>query len=289
MQKTFRAGVVLSLSLLMLFSAPWLCAQGSDAGKPADKGAPEQKTVEKSPTHSFGERCELTTCVTKVLYFSNITQPTDLQDVVNTLRAIVEIARVQQVLSAQLLVVRATPEQMALAEKLADEIDKAKRRFGAVGYRLDFKVTESEADKKPRSRIYSLVTEAHDAARLSIGRQSPAQSQSEAASDSKQSPDAVSGRSIECRILSESERTVELNVELAFSSSGAKEPGTREAGEDEKAGLNGRGSPRPAQVRVKDYVTVELGKPTVISVLDDPDNERTFQIEVTATRIKEKP
>jgi hypothetical protein len=40
-------------------------------------------------------------------------------------------------------------------------------------------------------------------------------------------------------------------------------------------------------LRFRDHVAVELGKPTVIAVLDDPDYERSFQIEVTANRVKE--
>ncbi len=281
MRKRFRAGFVLSFFVLMLLSAPWLCSQQVDEKNPADRDATEQKTVEKNHVHTYGERCELTTCVTKVLYFSNLSQPTELQDVVNTLRVVAEIARIQQILSARVLVVKGTPEQLALAEKLVDEIDKAKKRFGGVGYRLDFKVSESEGDKKPRFRIYSLVTEARDIAKLSIGRQLPAQSQSEAPPENKRSPDTVAGRNIECRIFSENERTIELHVDVAFSNSD-----TRETAKDEQAGLNGRVNPDPTQVRVKDTVTLELGKPTVISVLDDPDNERTFQIEVTATRMK---
>jgi hypothetical protein len=279
MQKTFRAGVVLSFSILMLLSAPRLCSQEAEEKRPMEKSAPDQK----DQVHIFGQRCETSTCVTKVLYFSNLSQPTDLQDVVNTLRAIVEIARVQMILSSQVVVAKGTPEQLALAEKLADEIDKAKRRFGAVGYRLDFKVIESDSNKKPLSQVYSLVTEAHDSAKLSIGRQLPAQSQSETGPQSKQSPDALSGRSIECRILSETERTIDLHLDVAFDSSRVSEPS-----EGEKPGLTSRDGPAPMQVRVRDHITVELGKPTIISMLDDPDNERTFQIEVTGTRIKER-
>jgi hypothetical protein len=281
MHKRFRAGFRLSLAVFMLLSVSWLCSQEVGGKSPADKGAPEQNTVEKAHVHNFGP-CELTTCVTKVLYFSNLSQPTELQDFVNALRTIAEISRVQQIPSERIVIVRATPDQAALAAKLADEIDNAKRRFGGAGYRLNFKVSESEGDKKLRSRVYSLVTEAHDSAKLSIGRQALAPSQSEADPDKKQSSDEVGGRNIECRILAENERSIELHVDAAFSS-----PGTREAGKDEKARLSGMGSPDPTQLRVKDHVIVELGKPTVISVLDDPDSERTFQIEVTAIRIKD--
>lgn len=300
MNKRFRFGLVFAFSVLILISTPLLRAQEGDTKGPVDKVGPEQKTVEKShssdtdkpceqktaeksPAHSLGGRCELTTCVTKVLYFPNLSQPTELQDVVNTLRVIAEISRVQSLFSARVVVVQGTPEQVALAEKLVDEIDKAKRKFGGVGYRLDFKISESQGDKKLRSRVYSLVTEGRDTAKLSIGEQAPTQNQGEAASENKQSPDAVAGRSIEFLILAENERTIDLRVDVAFSISS-----TRDSGKDEKAGLPGLANPVPAQLRVKDHITLELSKPTVISVLDDPDSERTFQIEMTATRIKEK-
>ena len=289
MQKPFRVVSVSVVSVLMLLCTPWLCSQEAGGKDPADKGVAEQKTVEKPPVHPFGERCDPTTCMTKVLYFSNLSQPNELQDVVNALRTTVDISRVQQLLFAQVLVVRGTPEQVASAEKLANELDMAKRRFGGVGYRLDFKIiSESDGDQKPRSRIYSLVTEAHETAKLSIGGQLPAHSQSDDSSENKQSqsPDAIPGRSIESRIISENEHAIDLYVDVAFSGSATREPAKNKV-EDEKAGLNHRGSPEPAQLRFRDHVAVELGKPTVIAVLDDPDYERSFQIEVTANRVKE--
>jgi hypothetical protein len=284
--RDFTLRFVLSLAVSMLLSVSSVCSQEAGEKGPADKGAPEQNAVEKARAHSFGGPCELTTCVTRVLYFSNLSQPNELQDFVNALRTIAEISRVQQIPAERVVIVRATPDQVALAEKLADEIDKAKRRFGGAGYRLDFKVSESEGDKKLRSRVYSLVTEAHDSARLTIGRQAPP-SQSEADPGKKQSSDAVAGRNIECRILAENERSIELQVDAAFSSPSAGEAG-RDKDEDEKAGLNGMGRRESTQLRLKDHVTVELGKPTVISVFDDPDIERTFQIELTAIRIKDR-
>ena len=179
--------------------------------------------------------------------------------------------------------------KLTKAEKLANELDMAKRRFGGVGYRLDFKIiSESDGGQKPRSRIYSLVTEAHETAKLNIGRQQPAHGQSDDSSENKQSqsPDTIPGRSIESRIISENEHTIDLYVDVAFSGSATREPAKNKI-EDEKAGRNHREGPEPAQVRFRDHVAVELGKPTVIAVLDDPDYERSFQIEVTANRVKE--
>jgi len=41
-------------------------------------------------------------------------------------------------------------------------------------------------------------------------------------------------------------------------------------------------------LRIRENVTVELDRPTVIGRIDDPDSDRSFTIELTATRIKDK-
>jgi general secretion pathway protein D len=72
------------------------------------------------------KRKELEQQVLKTFYLSNISQQTELQDIVNTLRTILELNRVQQIASQGAIVVRGTPDQVALAEKLIGDIDKAK-------------------------------------------------------------------------------------------------------------------------------------------------------------------
>src|SRR3954469_25349000 len=72
------------------------------------------------------KRKELEQNVVKTFYLSNLSQPTELQDVVNAMRTILEINRIQQLPSQSAIVVRGTPDQVALAEKLIGDIDKAK-------------------------------------------------------------------------------------------------------------------------------------------------------------------
>src|SRR5689334_11032190 len=72
------------------------------------------------------KRKELEQSVIKTFYLSNLSQPTELQDVVNALRQILEIQRIQQLPSQNAIVIRGTPDQVALAEKLIGDIDKAK-------------------------------------------------------------------------------------------------------------------------------------------------------------------
>jgi len=254
-----RAGLAPLLLALVVFPSWWTLAQEA----PAAEG-----TAKASKTH-----CEvLSSCVQKVLYFSNVSQPNDLQDVVNAIRAIGDVQRVQQILSGSIIIVEGTPEQIALAEKLADAIDKGKRRFGGLGYRIDLKIQESQGDKKLHSRLYSFVTEARQAATVSIKRRAPLQIAQEPVSEAKPPSEPNPTRSIECRILIENERTLELSVEAEFASDSTSD----------SAGST------PPLLRVRENVTIELDKPTVISRIDDPDGDRSFTIEVTATRIKDR-
>jgi general secretion pathway protein D len=72
------------------------------------------------------KRKELEQSVLKTFYLQNLSQPTELQDVVNAIRAVLDVQRVQQLLSQNALVVRGTPAQIALAEKLVEDLDKAR-------------------------------------------------------------------------------------------------------------------------------------------------------------------
>jgi len=73
-----------------------------------------------------GKRRELEQSVIKTFYLGNVATPTDIQDVVNTIRTILEVQRVQQVPSQNAIVVRGTPDQLALTQKIIDDVDKSK-------------------------------------------------------------------------------------------------------------------------------------------------------------------
>ena len=72
------------------------------------------------------KRKELEQSVIKTFYLGNVSSPNDLQDAVNTIRQILDVSRIQQVASQNAIVVRGTPDQIAMAEKLLNDIDKAK-------------------------------------------------------------------------------------------------------------------------------------------------------------------
>jgi general secretion pathway protein D len=72
------------------------------------------------------KRKDLEQSVIKTFYLSNLSQPTELQDVVNALRQILEISRIQPLPSEGAIVVRGTPDQIALAHKLVSDLDRSR-------------------------------------------------------------------------------------------------------------------------------------------------------------------
>jgi len=89
------------------------------------------------------KRKELEQSVIKTFYLSNLSQPTELQDVVNALRQILEIQRIQPLPSEGAIVVRGTPDQVALAQKLVGDLDKSKPEVV-----VDVAILQISKDKK---------------------------------------------------------------------------------------------------------------------------------------------
>jgi general secretion pathway protein D len=62
----------------------------------------------------------------KTFYLSNTVQAQDLTEIVTGMRQLLDLKRLQQLNAQNAIVVRATPDQLAIAEKMLRDIDKAK-------------------------------------------------------------------------------------------------------------------------------------------------------------------
>src|SRR5262249_416742 len=89
------------------------------------------------------KRKDLEQSVIKTFYLSNLSQPTEVQDVVNALRQILEISPIQPLATEGASVVRGTPDQVALAGKLVGDLDKSKPEVV-----VDVAVLQINKDKK---------------------------------------------------------------------------------------------------------------------------------------------
>ncbi len=72
------------------------------------------------------KRKEVEQSVLKTFYLSNIAAAADLTEAANAIRSLLDVARVHPIPAQNALLVRATPEQLVLAEKLLSDIDKAR-------------------------------------------------------------------------------------------------------------------------------------------------------------------
>jgi len=72
------------------------------------------------------KRKELESNVMKTFYLQNASSTADLTEVVGTLKGMLDIARIQTNATHSTITMRATPEQLVLAEKLISDFDKPK-------------------------------------------------------------------------------------------------------------------------------------------------------------------
>jgi general secretion pathway protein D len=64
--------------------------------------------------------------VIKTFYLSNLTQATELNELVQTLRTLLELTRITPNTSQNAIIIRDTPDKVAVAEKIIQDIDRAK-------------------------------------------------------------------------------------------------------------------------------------------------------------------
>jgi general secretion pathway protein D len=115
-----------------------------------DLVAAESKTFWKAMTSNTifvatdnpAKRKELEESVVKTFYLSNLTAPAEMQDLVNTLRAVLDVSRVQQLISQEAIVIRGTLDQVLLAEKIVHDFDRASPEVI-----VDFALMEVSRDK----------------------------------------------------------------------------------------------------------------------------------------------
>lgn len=70
------------------------------------------------------KRREFEEMVVKVFYLKNITQTTELQEVITTLRTVTDIQKIYNYSTQNALVIRAEADRMLLAEKIINDLDK---------------------------------------------------------------------------------------------------------------------------------------------------------------------
>jgi len=133
-------------------------------------------------------------------------------------------------------------------------------------YRLDFSVNEIDDGKKINTRQYSMNVNADDANEVKIGTKVPV--------DTKQGEFQYIdvGTNIWCRI-EERANGIPLSVRAEISNFATPNDGQQ-------------ARPVLRQLSIKASTVAQLGKPMIVGSVDDPNSKRSFQLEVTVTKLK---
>jgi 3D (Asp-Asp-Asp) domain-containing protein len=134
-------------------------------------------------------------------------------------------------------------------------------------YRLDFSVNEFEDSKKINTRQYSMNLNADDSNEIKIGTRVPVESKQ----GEFQYIDV--GTNIWCRLV---ERPNGLSIAVRSEISNFAMP--------DQQGQQAR--PVLRQLSIKASTVAQLGKPMVVGSVDDPNSKRSFQLEITVTKLK---
>ncbi|MGA9304615.1 MAG: hypothetical protein WBW31_04335 [Candidatus Sulfotelmatobacter sp.] len=132
-------------------------------------------------------------------------------------------------------------------------------------YRIDFSVNEMEDGKKINTRQYSMNLNAEESNEIKIGTRVPVDTNTK--QGEFQYIDV--GTSIWCRL---EERPNGLSIAVRAEISNFAMPD--------------QARPIIRQLSIKASTLAQLGKPMVVGSVDDPNSKRTFQLEVTVTKLK---
>lgn len=252
-----------------------LCAAPALAQSDTQPAAPDARPQTAASPRQF--RPDFTGQVVKTYYFSHLAHPTEIQDVVNAMRTILEIQRVQPVPEHSAIVVRGTEDQVARADKLVADLDQARGGAGPATYKLEFTVHQFENGKKINDRSYSVIVErgrARDDANkysLKAGSRIPVVTGSTSGGVNQYSYMDV-GMNFDCRLWGRDDdltlqSTVEVSSLLLPQQGSASQPTVRQAKADLVSPIAG-------------------AKPVTIASFDEVDAPRRMDIEVTATKLR---
>lgn len=229
-----------------------LAITASAAAQSADKPA-EAKSAPEMAYQTF--------------HLAYLTQPNEANDAITDLRNMLPRARVYYVGPERAISVRATPDDMATAEKVLSEIDKPRSV-----YRLTYTISESDSGKRVGSQHYSLIVAPGERSYFKQGSKVPivTGANSDNSKESSQVQYLDVGLHIEASI-----EGARLHTKVEQSSVAA-----------ERSGVIGGQDPIIQQTVLDGMSTLAQGKPVVLGSLDIPGSTRHQDVEVVAEPVE---
>lgn len=203
----------------------------------------------------------------QTLYLTNLTQPNDADDLVKDLRNMLPKAKLMYVPSQSAISIRASAEDIALAQKILSDLDKTKKI-----YRLTYTMKESDGGKTIGVQHFSIIVASGSMTVFKQGSRVPVGTNSSA-----QGPNEVTyldlGQEIEASLDGYLDG-VRLRTKVVQSSIA-----------EERSGI-GTQDPIIRQTTLEGTSTLVQGKPLVLGSLDVPGSTRHQEVEVVSELVR---
>ena len=240
-------------------------------GQAADLRAPAATQAQPKPDEAVDPYRAGKETVQKTFYFSYATGQNDLNEIVTALRNMISpSAKIYPVMSQKAVVVRVVPEDLAMIQRMLEELDRPKKT-----YRLTYTINEMDAGKRIGSQHFGMVLAAGQRTQLKQGSKVPVVTGTNKDGGALQS--AVSYLDIGMNFdatLEESANGVSLRTKVEQLSLA-----------DEKSGV-GVQDPVIRQTVLEGTSFLAPGKPLVLGSVDIPGSTRHLDVEVVMEQVK---
>lgn len=250
------SGAVHFCAVVTLVFVTLLAAQAAAQSQPAeiaaDVKAADTRPIEAKPADEY-----------RTLYLSGPAQQGELTDVLNDLRNMLPKARIYGVATQNAISIRATPDEIQLAQRILAEIDRPRKV-----YRLTYTVADMDDGKRTGEQRYSLIVLPGERSDVKQGTKVPIVT----GSYSRETSNAESQT-----------QYLDIGLHIEASIDGAKLHTRVEESSvsDQKSGV-GPQDPIVRQTVLSGMTLVPQGKPVVLGSIGVPGTTRTQQVEVAA-------
>jgi type II secretory pathway component GspD/PulD (secretin) len=244
---------------------------GQSAWAQTPESTPTEKASAVSKQDTPAARPYIDSRPMRTFYLANSSQQNDGNEVTVAVRNLLPPdVKIYYVPNQNALVVRADPDQLLLAQKIINDLDRPKK-----AYRLTYTVSESDAGKRVGTQHYSMIVAAGQRTTLKEGSKVPIETGSFAANSSGAQTQMTYidvGMNFDAT-LDEFANGVRLRSKVEQSSIA-----------EEKSGV-GSQDPIVRQTVMEGTAFLAVGKPLILGSIDIPGSTRRLDIEVVMEQV----
>ena len=207
----------------------------------------------------------------QTFYLTNVSQPKDAGELTTALRNLLDVHdKIYLVESENAVVVQGSPDQLALARKLLNDLDRPKKT-----YRLTYTITDTDGGKRVGTQHFAMIVVAGQRTVLKQGNKMPVAT-------------AYTGANPEVKYeLTYLDVGMNFDATLDEFANGVRLNSKVEqlSVADEKSGA-GAQDPIIRQTQIQGTSFLTAGKPLILGSLDIPGSTRHVDIEVVMDLVK---